>query len=302
LVITRFTSFFYVEEGHEMDNKLQPFIKWVGGKRQLLREISKYVPSEFGTYREPFVGGGALLFHLAHPKAEINDSNPELINLYKVIKSKRKLEQLIKKLKKHKNDEKYYYDVREQDRAEDYAKKSDVEKASRFIFLNRTGFNGLYRVNNSGYNNVPFGKYTNPNYVNEEVLRSCHRYLNENNVKITNKDFELAVKGAKAGDLIYFDPPYDPLNETSSFTSYTKDSFPDWDQIRLRNLVIKLYEKGCFVIVSNSDTLFINKLYNYPGIQIKKVEASRNVNSKAEGRGKITEVLVIADGRKNIKR
>ncbi|RLL43925.1 DNA adenine methylase [Oceanobacillus piezotolerans] len=278
-----------------MDN-LQPFIKWVGGKRQLLHEIRKYVPSIFGTYYEPFVGGGAVLFDLAPKNAVINDSNAELINLYKVIKSKRKLEQLIRKLKEHRNEEEYYYKVRAEDRSDDYFTKSDVDRASRFIYLNRTGYNGLYRVNSNGYFNVPFGKYKNPDYVNESVLRRCHEYLNKNNVRITNKDFESAVKGAKAGDLIYFDPPYDPLNETSSFTSYTKDSFGDWDQVRLRNLFIKLYEKGCYVILSNSDTLFINKLYNYPGVQIIKVEASRNVNSKKEGRGKITEVMVIADG------
>lgn len=284
-----------------MTNNLKPIIKWAGGKRQLYHEIKKYIPLDFNTYYEPFVGGGAVLFNLAPRSAVVNDSNTELINLYNVVKSKDKLEQLITSLKEHKNTEDYYYKLREQDRNDSYARKSDIEKASRFIFLNKTGYNGLYRVNSKGHFNVPFGKYKNPDYVNEEGLRNVHHYLNNNDVTFLNKDFEDAVKCAKSGDFIYFDPPYDPLNETSSFTSYTKNSFGDSDQVRLRNLFIELYEKGCYVLLSNSDTIFINKLYNYPGIIIKKVRAARNINSNAGRRGKITEVLVIADGRKKNK-
>src|SRR5690606_20725340 len=155
---------------------------------------------------------------------------------------------------------------------------------------------GLYRVNSKGHFNVPFGKYKKPDYQNEEVLRAVHHYLNENNIKILNMDFEEAVESAQPCDFIYFDPPYDPLSKTSAFTAYTKQSFNNDEQIRLRNLFIKLYEKGCYVLLSNSNTEFIREIYNYPGVEIILVDANRSINSKADGRGKIKEVLIIGDG------
>lgn len=275
-----------------MNSTVQPFLKWAGGKRQLLTDIRKYVPSEFNTYYEPFIGAGAVLFDLAPKRAIINDNNQELINLYKVIKDARKVKLLLESLHNHKNEESYYYNLRILDRSEEYINLSDVEKASRFLYLNKTGYNGLYRVNSKGFFNVPFGKYKSPDYVNKNTIMDAHKYFNENDIVILNQDFEDAVKGASKGDFVYFDPPYDPVSKTSSFTSYTKDNFGDKEQIRLRNLFIDLYERGCFVLLSNSNTEFINKLYNYPGIEVKTVEANRNINSKGSGRGKIKEVLI----------
>jgi DNA adenine methylase len=287
-----------------MDTNLQPFLKWAGGKRQLLPQIKEYVPSNFNTYYEPFLGAGAVLFSLAPKNAVINDTNKELINLYKVIKSKRKLKLLIESLKTHDITEEYYYKVREMDRLEDYEIKSDVEKASRFIFLNKTCYNGLYRVNSKGYFNVPYGKYKNPQFINENierVLRDANKYLKENNVQILNKDFEKAVKKAKEGDFVYFDPPYDPISKTASFTNYTKKSFGIEEQRRLSKLFIELFEKGCYVLLSNSKTPLIEDLYDYPGVEIKPIEVKRSINSNGSGRGKIKEVLIIGNGFRNKK-
>lgn len=282
---------------------LQPFLKWAGGKRQLLPQIREYYPKHFNleinTYFEPFVGAGAVFFDFQPKNAIINDTNSELMNLYRVIKDKEKIELLIEDLKTHKNDEEYYYEVRSWDRDENYHLLEDWKKASRFIYLNRTCYNGLYRVNSKGYFNVPFGRYKNPDYVNENVLRSVHQFLNEINVQIENKDFEEIADLAKPGDFVYFDPPYDPISKTSSFTSYQKEDFGDKDQIRLRDTFWRLYERGCYVLLSNSNTEFINSIYSeIPGVQIQEVFAARNINSKADKRGKIKEVLVIGDGTK----
>lgn len=277
---------------------LQPFLKWAGGKRQLLSQLRKYYPTHYNTYYEPFVGAGAVLFDLRPNRGVINDTNSELINLYNVIKNKEKLELLLEDLQTHINEQEYFYQIRSWDRQDDYANVPDFKKASRFIYLNKTCFNGLYRVNSKGHFNVPFGKYKNPDYVNEAVLRAVHHFLNENKIDILNGDFEEAVAGAKAGDFIYFDPPYDPLSKTSSFTSYDKNNFGEKEQIRLRDTFIRLYEKGCYVLLSNSDTEFINDLYQLAGIDIVKVDANRSINSKGDKRGKIKEVLVIGNGMK----
>ena len=169
----------------------QPFVKWAGGKRQILEEIKQYIPEEISTYYEPFVGGGAVLFDLMPDKAVINDANRHIINVYKVVKNN--IEELIKKKKKHKNEEDYYYEIRSLDRKEIFKKMTKVEKASRILYLNKTCYNGLFRVNSSGEFNVPFGKYKNPDIVNEAVLRAVHRYLNNNNIRILNTDFEEAI-------------------------------------------------------------------------------------------------------------
>lgn len=281
-----------------MDN-LQPFLKWAGGKRQLLPQLRKYYPEKFNTYYEPFVGAGAVLFDLKPKNAVINDTNEELINLYNVIKNEGKLELLINSLQTHKNEKEYFYEVREWDRQEIYKELPDWKKASRFIYLNKTCFNGLYRVNSKGFFNVPYGKYKNPDYVNEDVLRAVHQYLNKNNIEIMNTDFEKAVINAKSGDFIYFDPPYDPISKTSSFTSYTGNGFGENEQIRLRDTFKKLYENGCYVLLSNSNTEFIKSIYSeIPGVEIVEVDANRSINSKGDKRGKIKEVLIIGDGRK----
>jgi len=271
-------------------NKLaQPFLKWAGGKRQLLPEIRKYVPKKFNTYYEPFVGAGAVLFDIQPKKAVINDINLELINTYKVIKDN--VDELIEDLKKHKNEKDYFYEIRDLDRKEEFKELSLVERSSRIIYLNKTCFNGLFRVNSQGQFNVPFGKYKNPQIVNEIVLRAVHNYLNSNDVTILNEDFETVVANAKKGDFIYFDPPYDPVSDTSSFTGYSLDGFNKDDQIRLRDTFVELDKKGCKVLLSNSATDFIKDIYKDFHIEI--VSASRNINSVASKRGKIDEVLVM---------
>ena len=272
--------------------KPKPFVKWVGGKRQLLRqfrELGLYPPEDFNpitnSYYEPFVGGGAVFFDLLPKNAELSDLNNELVTTYNVIKNN--VDELIQSLQKHIYDKEYYLKVR----AKKIEDLSDVEIASRFIFLNRTGFNGLYRVNKSGQFNVPFGRYNNPVICDEDNLRRVSDALQD--VTITHQDYKHVLKTAKSGDFIYLDPPYYPINATSSFTSYTAEGFLEKEQTELRDTFVKLHEKGCFVMLSNSDTPFINELYSgLDGITINKITAGRSINSKGSGRGKITEVLV----------
>lgn len=271
-------------------NKLaQPFLKWAGGKRQLLPEIRKYIPKKINTYYEPFLGAGAVLFDIQPKKAVINDVNTELINTYIAIRDH--VDELINDLKKHKNEKEYFYAIRDLDRKEEFKELSLVEKASRIIYLNKTCFNGLFRVNSQGHFNVPFGKYKNPQIVNEIVLRVVHNYLNSNDITILNVDFEKAVENAKKGDFIYFDPPYDPVSDTSSFTGYSLYGFDKDDQIRLRDLFVELDKRGCKVLLSNSATDFIKDLYK--DFHIEVVSANRNINANASRRGRIDEVLVM---------
>ncbi|MCM3033670.1 DNA adenine methylase [Niallia sp. MER 6] len=271
-------------------NKLtQPFLKWAGGKRQLLPEIKKYIPKKINTYYEPFIGAGAVLFDLQPKKALINDINSELINTYKVIRDD--VDNLLEELKKHINEQDYFYEIRDLDRTPKYKDLSDVEKAARIIYLNKTCFNGLFRVNSQGQFNVPFGKYKNPQIVNEIVLRAVNHYLSNNEVTILNGDYETAVANATKGDFVYFDPPYDPVSDTSSFTGYSLDGFNRDAQIRLRDVFVELDKRGCKVLLSNSATDFIKDIYSDFNIEI--VSASRNINSVASKRGKIDEVLVM---------
>lgn len=277
-----------------LDKKVQPFLKWAGGKRQLLLEIRKYLPKNINTYYEPFVGGGAVLFDLQHNKAVINDINKELINVYLVVKEN--IDELIVELKKYENgnNKEYFYKIRDLDRnKEKFEQMSSVEKAARTIYLNKTCYNGLFRVNSQGQFNVPFGKYKNPQIVNEKVLRAVHRYLSSSDIKILNVDFTEAVVDAKISDFVYFDPPYDPISDTSSFTNYNLNGFNRNDQLRLRDLCVELDKRGCKFLLSNSATDFIKEIYNEKGFNIKIVSASRNINSIASKRGKIEEVLVM---------
>lgn len=271
---------------------IQPFLKWAGGKRQLLPEIRKYIPNTFAHYYEPFIGAGAVLFDLQPNLATINDVNHELINIYEVIRDD--VDELLEDLSRHKNDADYFYEIRSLDRTDDYALLSSVERASRLIYMNKTCYNGLFRVNSKGQFNVPFGKYKAPNIMNEEVLRDVSDYLNRANIKMLNVDFAEAVKEAKEGDFVYFDPPYDPLSMTASFTSYSNEGFSRADQERLRDLYVALHKRGCYVLLSNSDTPFIRELYEKidPDIEVVSVQASRAINSQASKRGKIGEVLV----------
>ena len=275
-----------------VEDKPKPFVKWVGGKRQLLkqfRELNLYPPEcfnpESNTYFEPFVGGGAVFFDLLPKHAELSDTNRELVVAYNVIKDN--VDGLIKSLKKHIYNKEYYLEVR----AQDINELSDIEIASRFIFLNRTGFNGMYRVNKSGQFNVPFGRYKNPLICDENNLRKVSEALQ--GITITHRDYKDVLELAKIGDFIYFDPPYYPLNPTSSFTAYTAKGFFEKEQIELRDTFVKLHERGCFVMLSNSDTPFINELYSgLEGVSINKIIAGRAINSKGSKRGKINEVLI----------
>lgn len=271
-------------------NKLiRPFLKWAGGKRQLLPEINKYVPKKYKTYYEPFIGGGAILFYLQPKNATINDSNTELINCYEVIRDS--IDELIEDLKKHQNEESYYYEMRELDRTNTYKNSYDkVKRASRILYLNKTCYNGLFRVNSQGQFNVPFGRYKNPNILDEAVLRAVNKYLNHNQVKIINTDFEKAILDAKNGDFVYFDPPYDPVSQTASFTGYDVNGFDRNEQERLKSVFDDLTSRGCKALLSNADTEFIVELYS--SYKIEKISATRAINSNALKRGKISEVLV----------
>jgi DNA adenine methylase len=267
---------------------VRPFLKWAGGKRQLLHVLKDNLPTKYKTYYEPFVGGGAFLFDLQPKQAVINDSNGELINCYQVIKDA--VQELIEDLGKHENTEYYYYKMRELDRKRSFDKKTEIERASRIIYLNKTCYNGLFRVNSRGQFNVPFGRYKNPNILDISVLRAVSKYLNENQVEILNADFKSAVKTARKGDFIYFDPPYDPVSDTASFTGYDINGFNRNEQERLKETVDELNQKGCYVLLSNAYTDFIVDLYK--DYQQVKVSAIRAINSNAKKRGSVYEILV----------
>lgn len=263
-----------------------PIVKWVGGKRQLMFELLKNMPKDYNRYFEPFIGGGALFFELQPNNAYISDMNEELINLYQVVRDN--VDELITNLQKHDISKEYFMEIRNIDRTEEYQNWSDIKKASRFIYLNRTCFNGMYRVNSKGEFNVPFGHYKNPRILDENNLINCSHLLQRTEIK--QADFSEILKKVKKGDFVYFDPPYVPLSETSSFTSYTKDGFDIDMQFKLRDVCDELDCMGVKFLLSNSDTKLVNELYeNY---NIKKVFASRQINANADGRGKITEVLV----------
>jgi DNA adenine methylase len=273
--------------------KYQPFIKWVGGKRSLLSQIIPLIPKEFNNYFEPFVGGGALFFELysqdilKDKQVYLFDINSELINAYNVVKNNPF--ELIKNLQefKEKHSKEFYYDIRAWDRKEDFLGKGDVLRATRFIYLNKTCFNGLYRVNSKGYHNVPIGSYKNPNICDELVIYSASEALQK--AIILNTSYKDVMKHTSKNDFVYFDPPYYPLTQTSSFTSYSEFSFLDKEQIELFEVFKKLNKKDVFVAHSNSDTDFIKKLYDE--FHIEEIQANRFINSKSSGRGKISEVL-----------
>ncbi|MCI1273977.1 MAG: DNA adenine methylase [Clostridiaceae bacterium] len=270
----------------KLQEQTYPIVKWVGGKRQLMFELLKNMPKSYNRYFEPFIGGGALFFELQPDNAYISDVNEELINLYSVVKND--VEDLIDDLSRHEVSKDYFLKLRNADRTSDYENWSDIQKASRFIYLNRTCFNGLYRVNSQGQFNVPFGNYKNPRICDEQNLRNCSELLQNTEIKCA--DFTAILDKVQKGDFVYFDPPYVPLNETSSFTSYTKEGFDIDMQFKLRDLCDELDSRGVMFMLSNSDTKIVNELYeNY---NIRKVFASRAINANGNGRGKVTEVIV----------
>jgi DNA adenine methylase len=271
---------------------VQPFLKWAGGKRQLLPAIKKYLPAKYTEYYEPFVGAGALLFSLQPETCTLNDTNSELINCYQVIRDQP--EELLELCQEHQanNSQAYYYQLREQDRQAGFHQRTPVERAARIIYLNKTCFNGLFRVNNSGQFNVPYGKYKNPVIADPAVIKAISTYLNQATCRILNQDFEEALATAKKGAFIYFDPPYHPLSDTSSFTGYSINGFGEQEQIRLKELCDQLTNKGCQVLVSNSAAPLIKSLYDNPRYEMVEVKATRAINAVTSKRGKINELLI----------
>lgn len=266
-----------------------PVVKWVGGKRQLLPTLVPLLPKKFTTYCEPFLGGGAMLFWKQPSKAIVNDINSDLIHMYEVIRDD--VENLILELKKHKNESAYFYEIRDWDRdREKYDALSSIEKAARIIYLNKTCYNGLFRVNNAGEFNTPFGNYKNPNIVNAPTLRAVSAYFLSAKITFSCCDYKEVLAKVPRGTFVYLDPPYDPVSDTAKFTGYSRGGFCRDDQIRLRDCCDALDRKGIKFMLSNSATDFI--IEQYSAYHITVVKAKRAVNSDAARRGQVDEVVV----------
>ena len=281
------------QEYQQITVEPKPFVKWAGGKRQLLAELEKNFPKQFGTYFEPFLGGGAVLFDLLakkpNIKCSVSDLNSDLVLAYVTIRDK--LGRLIESLETHsknyhKDSTNYYYEVRKQE------PKSQIEKVSRLLFLNKTCFNGLYRVNSKGKFNVPLGRYTNPNIVNRENLITASKFLQSEKIKISCRDFESILKDAKKGDFVYFDPPYQPVSDTANFTSYTHRDFTEDDLQRLADLANQLNSKGAHVLLSNSNTKIVKKIFSSKKWKVKEIAVNRAINSNSQKRTGHKEILI----------
>lgn len=274
--------------------KGKPFVKWAGGKRQIMKEIKKLLPEDYNTFYEPFVGGGAVFFELFNSygkKAVLNDYNSELMNVYKCLKDEELFDKLCSELNKHEanHSEEYYYEIRNMDRdKKSISKLSEYKRAARTIYLNKACFNGLYRVNSKNEFNVPFGKKEKVNTYDGQNLGIVHCILGFNDVELLSGDFEEAVKGAKKGDFIYLDPPYD--SDTTTFNDYTENGFDKSEQVRLACLFKELSDKGCYVMLSNHNTKLINDLYKDFNIHV--IKAQRNINANGKKRGKVEEVII----------
>jgi len=278
-----------------LNSETKPFLKWVGGKKQLLPEIQKRLPQEFDYYFEPFVGGGAVYFSLCDniKTAYISDINEELINTYLVVKDY--LHELKIELAVYKNDEQVFYKTRDLDRSAEYLYLNSIQRAARFIYLNKTCFNGLYRVNSKGQFNVPYGKYANPTICDAYVLESCSRALRYTNTNVACQSYDEILKEINKLDdpssaFVYLDPPYVPLTQTSSFVSYSKDGFTIDDHKNLAKFYATLSQMGVKCMLSNSSTPVVFDLYkNY---KIDTVSANRAISSTALGRRPVLEVLI----------
>lgn len=274
-----------------MYNKnVSPVLKWAGGKTQLLGQLTSLMPTEeITTYCEPFLGGGAMLFRIQPGVAYVNDINVGLMNVYNVIKHFP--EALIAELSSYENTAEFYYKIRGFDRdAKEFAALTAVEQAARFIYLNKTCFNGLYRENRQGQFNVSYGKYKNPDFVNAEGIRAVSQYFNAANIYFTSMDFSEVLKTLPSGSFVYLDPPYDPVSETANFTSYTRYGFTKDDHIRLKQCCDELTARGIKFMLSNSNTDFIRQLYT--GYFITEVSARRAINCNGNGRGGVTELVI----------
>ena len=272
------------------NNLIAPIVKWVGGKRQLLNDITPLLPKKMTSYCEPFFGGGAVLFSIQPKKAIVNDINKDLITVYEIVRDD--VEGLISLLEKHENTADYFYNIRAIDRSKDsYQTLSKLERASRILYLNKTCYNGLFRVNSSGEFNSPFGYYKNPNIVNAPVLRAVSKYFNANKIEFYSEDFEATLKRLKKGCFVYLDPPYDPVSDTANFTGYDKGGFDRKEQIRLKECCDELTKRGINFMLSNSATDFIKELYQ--DYKIISVKANRSINSNGKKRGAVEEVIII---------
>lgn len=264
----------------------KPFLKWAGGKTQLLPQLLPLLPARFRRYHEPFVGSGALFFRVNAERTLddvfLSDSNAALIELYQIVRDH--VDDLVTSLAQHRNEADYFY----QTRGLDPAGLTPVERASRFIYLNKTCYNGLFRLNRSGRFNVPFGRYRNPDIVNDAGLRTASRALQD--VQLSAGSFETCLERALPGDFLYFDPPYHPVSTTARFTAYTGLSFGERDQQQLRDVFAELDRRGCLVMLSNSDTELIRSLYR--DYTIRTVTAKRAINSVPDRRGPVNEVIV----------
>lgn len=268
-------------------NKPRPFVKWVGGKRQLLDILDANAPSRFNQYFEPFIGGGAFFFFQQLKQASISDLNPELINCYQIIKDD--VQSLLSDLSLHQNNECYFKEIR----AKKIIELADVQRASRFIFLNKTCFNGLYRENKSGQFNTPFGHYPNPKIIDTENLLAVNAYLNRNDISIRCCDYQSALDSAVKNDFVYFDPPYAPTTDTAKFTSYTKSGFDLTHQEALAAYFETLTKRGVACMLSNANVPIIHALYKQFNIQV--IHATRSINCKGEKRGKQACELLITN-------
>lgn len=261
----------------------RPFLKWAGGKRQLLPELLRHVPARFGRYVEPFVGGGALFFALRPRRATLADVNERLIRAYRGVAGG--VDDVMRMLRGYPYEPEFFYRMR----ARDIDAGTDAEVAAWFIYLNRTGYNGLYRVNRKNRFNVPFGRYANPTVCDEPTLRACAAALAGK--KLVVDDFQAVADAAERGDFVYFDPPYAPLSATSSFTSYTSSGFGPDEQVRLRDLALALKRRGVHVLLSNSSAPMVRDLYA-KGFEVFEVSATRMLNSKGSGRAAIAELVI----------
>jgi len=266
----------------EGDGAPRPFVKWVGGKRQILPSILGHVPRRYGAYHEPFLGGGAVFFRLRPQRAFLSDSNVRLIRTYSGVRDD--VEGVIERLESYRYEKRFYLRMRKLG----IDSRSDADVAAWLVYLNRTGFNGLYRVNRSNQFNVPFGRYTNPTICDAANLRACAQALARADLAV--EGFEQVVDRAERNDFVYFDPPYVPLSTTSSFTSYTSHGFDQDSQERLRDVAAALKRRGVHVLVSNSSAPVVRQMY--AGFRMQEVDAVRVVNSRGSGRGKIAELLI----------
>lgn len=271
------------------DKRAVPFVKWAGGKRQLMESITPLLPKRISSYCEPFLGGGAVFFSIQPQKAVVNDLNQDLMLVYETIRDD--VDALILSLQTHENTADYYYMMRDMDRDKKaYSALSRVEKASRLLYLNKTCFNGLFRVNSSGEFNTPFGHYKNPNIVNEPVLRAVSQYFSASSITFCSEDFSQTLERVGKGSFVYLDPPYDPLSGTANFTGYNQGGFGRAEQIRLKEACDRLTKRGVKFMLSNSATDFIRELYQAYDVTV--VKAKRAINANARKRGAVEEVLI----------